>query len=242
MPRYKGQWPVDIPAWANGPGFPAKTTPGPTARSIWTGVVPLRPFNRSIPNIGFVIFYSVLFQKHSKFILKCPRPMMALLIVDVGPQGLQVRRAHGKTSVPSLPRKRHEIGRLSLHPFRGRRFQRLYQIRDRNRARKADREMNMVSHSSDAVRLATFVARDGRQIRVKSWARGRIKEWPALLCAEDDVDNHEAQGLWHTDGAGFQPFVGFDSVTWGVAPGWDGVAPLARQFTRFFMALRHCPC
>jgi len=91
-----------------------------------------------------------------------------------------------------LPRKRREIEGLSLHPFRGRCFQRLHQIRDRNGARKADGEMKVVGHAPDAVRLATRVARDGRQIRVKFEAGVRIKAWTALLGAEDDMDDDEA--------------------------------------------------
>ena len=45
---------------------------------------------------------------------------------------------------------------------------------------------------------------------------------------DDDVDDDEAQGLWHGDGADRWPFDLFwVSVSWGVAPGWDIAAPLA---------------
>ena len=66
----------------------------------------------------------------------------------------------------------------------------------------------MVSHAADPIRLATSVPRNGRQIRMQFEARVRIKKWSALLGAEDDVELF---------------------VTWGVAPGWDGDAPLARR-------------
>jgi len=52
--------------------------------------------------------------------------------------------------------------------------------------------MKVVGHAPDAVRLATRVARDGRQIRVKFEAGVRIKAWTALLGAEDDMDDDEA--------------------------------------------------
>ena len=66
-------------------------------------------------------------------------------------------------------------------------------IRDGDGARKADGGMNMVRHTADAIRLATGVARDRGEIRVEFRARVRVEEWAALLRAEDDVDDDEAQ-------------------------------------------------
>ena len=57
--------------------------------------------------------------------------------------------------------------------------------------------------------------------------RVRVEEWAAILRAEDDVDDDERERLWHGDGSGLQPWIGFGWWAWGVAPGWDGGAPLA---------------
>ena len=91
----------------------------------------------------------------------------------------------------------------------------------------------MVCHAADAIRLATRIARDRGEIGVEFRARVEVEEWAAFLRAEDDVDDDEAQGLWHGDGSGFQPSFCFRSLTWGVAPGWDGDAPLALSESPF---------
>ena len=57
----------------------------------------------------------------------------------------------------------------------------------------------MVRHAADAIRLATRVARDGGEICVEFQARIRVEERAALLRAEDDVDDDEAQELWNDD-------------------------------------------
>ena len=146
-----------------------------------------------IPHIRFIIFHAVFFQEHPELILKRPCLVVLLLTVNVGTQRIQIRRADGKTSVASLPRKRREAGRLGFHPFRRGGFQRLHQIRDGDGARKTDGEVNMVGHSANAIRFASGVARDRGQIGVEIWAHVRIKEWAAFFRAEDDVDDDEAQ-------------------------------------------------
>ena len=93
--------------------------------------------------------------------------------------------------------------------------------------------MNVVRHAADAIRLAAGVARDGREIRVEFGPRVGIEVGLTIFRGKDDVEDDEAQGLRHGDGAGFQPFDGLCSVTWGVAPGWDGGAPLALSESPF---------
>ena len=66
-----------------------------------------------------------------------------------------------------------------------------------------------------------------------SYAALTREERATFLRGENDVNDDEAQGLRHGDGAGFQPFDGLRSVTWGVAPGWDGDAPLALSESPF---------
>lgn len=51
----------------------------------------------------------------------------------------------------------------------------------------------MIRHAADAIRLATRVAGDGREIRVEFRARVRVEEGVAFLRAEDDVDDDEGQ-------------------------------------------------
>ena len=51
----------------------------------------------------------------------------------------------------------------------------------------------MVCHAADAIRLTTNVAGDGREIGMEFGARVLVEEWVAILRAEDDVDDDEAQ-------------------------------------------------
>jgi len=67
------------------------------------------------------------------------------------------------------------------------------------------------------------VARSG----VKSRAYFGIEEWLAILRAKDEMCHEKTVRLRHTMGRDFSPdSVGW-SKSWGVAPGWDGIAPLA---------------
>src|SRR5260370_1270414 len=59
--------------------------------------------------------------------------------------------------------------------------------------------MHVVRHAARPVTFAAGVTGDRGQIRVKFRARAGIEQSAALLRAENDVDDNEAQGLWHGD-------------------------------------------
>ena len=87
--------------------------------------------------------------------------------------------------------------------------------------------MNVVRYAADAVGFAIHVSSDGGKVGVKSRAYFGIEEWLAILRAKDEMCNEKTVRLRHTMGRAFSPdSVGW-SVSWGVAPGWDGIAPLA---------------
>ena len=72
---------------------------------------------------------------------------------------------------------------------------------------------------------------------------GCVEQRLPVSGAKHQVHDDEAQGLWHGDGAGFQPFVVLRSDTWGIAPGWDGGAPLALSYVtvrRICMSCKYC--
>src|SRR6266849_1766272 len=59
--------------------------------------------------------------------------------------------------------------------------------------------MHMVRNAARPATFAAGVAGDRRQIGVKFRARAGIEQGAALLRAENDVDDNEAEGLWHGD-------------------------------------------
>src|SRR5713226_5482998 len=59
--------------------------------------------------------------------------------------------------------------------------------------------MHMVRNAARPVTFAAGVTGDRSQIRVKFRARAGIEQGAALLRAENDVNDNEAQGLWHGD-------------------------------------------
>ena len=65
--------------------------------------------------------------------------------------------------------------------------------------------MHMVCHAADSERLAIGIAGDRGEIRVELGPDGGFDQRLAILGAENDVENDEAQRLWHDDGAGLWP-------------------------------------
>jgi len=57
--------------------------------------------------------------------------------------------------------------------------------------------MHVVS-AADAIRLASRIARDGREVRVKRGARLGVEDRAAIFCAEDDVDDDKASPTFST--------------------------------------------
>ena len=207
---WQGQRPDPIPAWGFAPGDPKQTPQGLKAR-------PIR--RESIPHVSLIIFHAVFFQKHAELLLKRPPLVMLFLPLNIFAQRIQIRRADRKAAVAALPRERAKARRLRLQPFGRRGFQLFHQVRDGKRAREPNREMHMIPDPTDAIRLASRVARDGGEVSVEFWASSGIEQRSTLLRAENNVDDDEAQRLRHdagvaanrargqpaVDGTGFQP-------------------------------------
>ena len=76
--------------------------------------------------------------------------------------------------------------------------------------------MHMVGHATRPVTFTAGIARDRGQIRMDFWPCADIEQGTALLRAEYDVNDDEAQRLWH--GVDFGPTARFIPA-WGNAPG-----------------------
>ncbi len=63
--------------------------------------------------------------------------------------------------------------------------------------------MHMVGHATRPVTFTAGIARDRGLIRMEFWPRADIEQGTTLLRAEYDVNDDEAQGLWH--GVDFGP-------------------------------------
>jgi len=57
----------------------------------------------SIPDISFVEIHAIPFEKRSIFFLKCAYLVMFLLVIDISPQRLQIRRADRERAISVLP-------------------------------------------------------------------------------------------------------------------------------------------
>lgn len=88
----------------------------------------------------------------------------------------------------------------------------------------------MIGDAADPITLATGVAHESGEIGGQFREDFFAKNGPAIFRAEDHVNNHEGQRLGHFGHyrSGLQPskYI-FGTRTWGFAPGWYSVAPLA---------------
>ena len=80
---------------------------GPEARSIPT----------SIPKVTLLTLDPILCHERPQLLLKIMLRMVRLLRVDIPNQRLQIPRPNGKRTIPSLPRKLRQLGRLTLQPL-----------------------------------------------------------------------------------------------------------------------------
>lgn len=111
----------------------------------------------SVPHIAFVIVGCVFGEKVTVFLLKRPRAVVFLLGVDVMEQGVLLTHAHGECSVALLPVEAVELRVSFFQPFTGRGFDFLHQVCHGKSAGKTHRQMHMIRHAADAIRLAIHV-------------------------------------------------------------------------------------
>ena len=67
-----------------------------------------------IPEITLVEWYASLEEQSSVFILECLRLVMGVLVQDVFPDDLEMRRTYAEESVACLPSK---LGQIRAQPF-----------------------------------------------------------------------------------------------------------------------------
>jgi len=78
------------------------------------GVVHSFEIRPSIPNVCLVVFNLVLGEEHSELVLESSVPVVLLLSIDVGAEGIQISRPHGEAAITALPREAAKVGRLSF--------------------------------------------------------------------------------------------------------------------------------
>jgi len=77
--------------------------------------------------------------------------------------------------------------------------------------------------------LASRGADDTGEERVQSRSDFGVEHRRAVLRAEDEVDEDAGERLGHRIAPGLQPWLSGGMDSWGFAPGWYAVAPLALQ-------------
>ena len=112
-------------------------------------------------------------------------------------QGGQVGWAYGEDAVAALPGEGCEVGGLDFKPRGGGCFELFHELCHGDRARESDGEMDVVFDAADEETFAVEVACDRGEVGVEFWADGGLEEGCAVFGGEDDVDEHEREGLWH---------------------------------------------
>ena len=184
----KGRRPVLYQRRAQPYVWPPMCIQGPEARPIPT----------SIPKVTLLALNPIPFQKRPHLILKILLRMVRRLRIDVPNQRIQIRRPDRKRTIPPLPRKLRQPGRLALEPLGRRRLQLGNQPRDIGLTIQPDRQMNMVGNPTDAKTLALIVANNGREIGIEVGTNSVVQRRRAILRAEDDVHEEKAQRSRHS--------------------------------------------
>jgi len=131
-------------------------------------------------------------QKQEKFVLVTLSPMMLLLILNVMPHRIDVRRAHRKGSIsflPSWPRP------ALAQPSRRVGFQLLHRLRRRNNCGNASQHVNVVSCSADGECVVVQVIGNAGDVGPQFRRLGDRKD--AAFGREDDVKNDGGVGVCH---------------------------------------------
>jgi len=221
-----------IPASGEARRTPDPATRGPEARSI----------QASIPKVAFFTFDPILLQEYAQLILKSLLRVMRLLLVDVMNQRIQIGRPYRKRTIPALPRKLCQFGRLTLQPFRRGRFDLRNQVRNIRRAVQSNGEMDVIRNTANAKALALIVADNRCQISVEIGSHNIIENGSTVLRAEDNMDKKKAQRSCHGENyrSDLRPSGPKRNRTWGVAPRWYIVSPPALALAVLPMILSSC--
>lgn len=199
------------------------------------GAAPLVLTTGSIPHISFIKRDVVAFEKCPVFILKRFLAVVFALVGDVLAHGFDIGSGNGEGSVSGLPCECGEFRALGFDPFRGRFFNILDDLADRDGPSEIEKQVSVVFDGIDEDGSAVEVLQDGGHVGMQRAADGIGDDRIAVLGAEDEVDVQAGKGLGHWFG---RPCRALD-VIWDRFPGrcpglaWD--APLGRKMETFLI-------
>jgi hypothetical protein len=65
--------------------------------------------------------------------------------------------------------------------------------------------MHMIRNPAHPITFAIRITNSGGKTPMNFWPHVAGQQGTPVFGAENEVEDNEAQGLWHGDGAGFQP-------------------------------------
>ena len=114
--------------------------------------------------------------------------MVVLLLRTVLGNLLHIRRAHGETSITTLPMERRQGFSLGLDPLGRTRLDLLYNSDQGRVFREAEESVHVVAGPADLYGGRARICEHGCQVRVQVHPQRRRKQGLAMLGAEDQVD------------------------------------------------------
>jgi len=145
--------------------------------------------------------------------------MMLFLPIDVLKQRLTIRRSYGECGISALPRKSRK---MRFKPLGRGRLYFADQVGQALRGGQPNGQMQMIHNTADAIALAAQIANNGRDVRIQLGPRFVAEKRASIFCAENDVNQHEAQRLGHSRNYRSRLQRSYAGLlrTWGFAPGW----------------------
>ena len=147
----------------------------------------------------------VLGKQRAHFVLKTSLRVVRPLCVDVTDERVEVGWTDGEQAISALPGE--VVDALTLHPDGGGRFQVGDEVGGGSRCGNANGEVNVIGDAADAEAFAVELAGDAGEVGVEVRCDFVTNGGQAVFCAEDDMDQIEAQRLCHGGPfvSGFQP-------------------------------------
>jgi hypothetical protein len=180
-----------------------------------------------------IVVDTIWLKKLSILLLECARSVMLFLRVDVPLQCFEAGRPNGEGAISSLPRETRQGSGLGLKPFRGRCLEILYKLRDRDGARHAHGQMNVICNASHPKAFATGIARYRGKVAIEYRSYRRVKDGRTVFGAENDMNKNTGERLRHAEEhkSGLQP----SSIAWipktqADGLGWYDPAPSVLTF------------
>ena len=167
----------------------------------------------------------ILPAQRAQLILETTLRVVRPLPVDVPHNGVHIRRANRKQTIPSLPRKRFHS--LPLHPRGRARLDLRHHLCCHLRGRQSQRNVDMIGDTSNTNTHATKLTDSSRNVCMKGRQDVIFDERRSAFGAEDDMHEVKAQRLRHESDSisALQPSV-WDK---GQRPANQTPGPQARQ-------------